>query len=235
MQIKDVIKNSPLRAFDKGIGGGLKPGELGVIAARSGTGKTGCIVHLATDLLLQGKKIIHVSFSDNTENTMSWYKEVYREVAVAMGKPSKEVWDEISRNRVILSFSPLTAIDKVLNSIQAIMEAGNEDVSTVILDGFKLTVSEKEDIQKIKDFAAHKKINIWASVTPVRKEAKTNEWGIPDTIEPYMDYIDVLIGLKTDENADSVKMTIAKAGGKVQLKPMKVALDSKTMLIVDKI
>ncbi|HAL18382.1 MAG TPA: hypothetical protein DCO86_02005 [Spirochaetaceae bacterium] len=232
MNFRDIIKNSPLRVFDKSIGG-LKNGQLGVLVSRSGTGKTGCIVHIATDALMQGKKIVHVSFSENVKNTIDWYREVFKQIAAATGKSSEDVYDEVSRNRVILSFPSSSPIESVLKTISAVMEAQGGDVSTVILDGYRLTVAKIDDIKAVKDYAKEKGINIWASVTPVRKEAKINEYGIPDTIDPYMDYIDVLVGLKTDEKAERVRMTIAKADGKTDLKSMKVSLDPMTMLIVE--
>ena len=63
---EELIKKSPVRILEKGIEGGLKAGNLGVIASRKGIGKTSVLVQLALDKLMQGKKIIHVSFTTHT-------------------------------------------------------------------------------------------------------------------------------------------------------------------------
>lgn len=232
MQFVDIIKNSPLRIFDKSIGG-LQAGQLGVLVSRSGTGKTGCIVHIATDALMQGKKVIHVSFSENVNNTIDWYREVFKQIAMATGRTSEDVYDEISRNRVILSFPSSAPIESVFGTVSAVIDAQGGDVSTLILDGYRLTVADFKDIKAIKDYAKAKNLNIWASVTPVRKEAKIDESGIPDTIQPYMDYIDVLVGLKTEDDAKKVRMTVAKANVKSDSKDMRVSLDPTTMLVIE--
>ena len=233
MTIKEIIKNSPLRTFDSAFGGGLKAGELGVLVSRSGTGKTGCVVHIATDLLMRGKGVVHVSFSGNVANAIDWYNEVFKQVCVSSSKLSSDMYDEIYKNRVILSFSNTSGIEKVLKTIEAVIDAQDNEVSTVVFDGFQLTVAEKDDILKIKEFAKKRNVNIWAAVTPVRKDAIVDENGIPNTIEPYLDYIDVLIGLKTDDSAKKVRMTIAKANGKLSKESMKVMLDPQTMLIIE--
>ena len=43
---KELISKSPLRILEKSIHGGVGKGNLGVIAARKGIGKTACLVHM---------------------------------------------------------------------------------------------------------------------------------------------------------------------------------------------
>jgi KaiC/GvpD/RAD55 family RecA-like ATPase len=67
-----VERIDPLRVFDESIGGGLGRGNLGVLVSRRGVGKTACLVHLATDKLLRGEHVIHVSFNGNVEHVINW-------------------------------------------------------------------------------------------------------------------------------------------------------------------
>ena len=57
----EIITRSP-QDSGKSTHGGVGKGNIGVIASRKGTGKTACLVHIATDQLFQGKNLIHVSF-----------------------------------------------------------------------------------------------------------------------------------------------------------------------------
>ena len=68
----EIVQRSPVRVFEKSIQGGLQSGEIGIIASPSGIGKTSVLVQLALDKLLQGKKVIHVSFTQHTDYVISW-------------------------------------------------------------------------------------------------------------------------------------------------------------------
>ncbi len=106
MDIHELNQISPLRVFDEAINGGLGQGNLGVIVSRHGVGKTACLVHLATDKLLRGENVIHVSFSGNVEHVMNWYKEVFREIAEVQSlDDAHNVYSNILANRVVLNFS----------------------------------------------------------------------------------------------------------------------------------
>jgi len=39
---EELIRRSPIRLFERSIQGGLKPGEMGIIASQRGVGKTSC-------------------------------------------------------------------------------------------------------------------------------------------------------------------------------------------------
>ena len=53
MYRKEVNERSPLRLLEKSIHGGLGPGNLGVVLARAGVGKTAFLVQLGLDDLLR--------------------------------------------------------------------------------------------------------------------------------------------------------------------------------------
>ena len=72
---KELIRRSPLRILEKAIHGGLKDGNVGVLASRKGVGKTACLVHLSTDKLFQEKPVIHVSYASRVDYIITWYEE----------------------------------------------------------------------------------------------------------------------------------------------------------------
>ena len=55
-------RRSPLRILEKSIHGGLGKGNIGVIAAKKGVGKTACLVHIATDQLFLNKHVIQAYY-----------------------------------------------------------------------------------------------------------------------------------------------------------------------------
>jgi KaiC/GvpD/RAD55 family RecA-like ATPase len=103
---EELIKRSPLRLLEKSIHGGVGAGNIGVIAARKGTGKTACLVHIATDQLFQGKHVIHVSFAGRTDHIISWYEDIFGEIAKKRNlENAMEIHDDLIKNRVVMNFN----------------------------------------------------------------------------------------------------------------------------------
>ncbi len=233
MDIQQLNSISPLRAFEDSINGGLGKGKLGVIVSKHGVGKTACLVHLATDKLFKGEHVIHVSFSGNVEHVINWYKEVFRQIAEIQSlDDAAMVYNSILSNRVVMNFSQeQISIDKVLSSLESLIKQGSFEADAILFDGFKLTAASAEDIKKIKDFAEKMNIEIWFSVSPVKPDVEYDEYGVPNTLQPHFDEIDVLVALKYDEKVDKVVLTVVRAHSESVPKPAKVYLDPKTMLI----
>ena len=235
MDIQELNALSPLRAFDESLNGGLGKGNLGVLVSRHGIGKTACLVHLATDKLFRNEHIIHVSFSGNVEHVINWYKEVFRQIAENRSlEDAAEIYNEILANRVVMNFSQENVtIDKVLSSLETLIRQGSFNADAVMFDGYRLTMATEDDVRKIKQFAMDMRIEVWFSVSPVRPDVEFDDNGVPNTILKYEQLIDVLIGLKYNEQMDRVIMTLVKDGEEIDPKPMRVTLDPKTMLICD--
>ena len=233
MDIQELNKISPLRVFDEAINGGLGKGNMGVIVSRHGVGKTACLVHLATDKLLRGENVIHVSFSGNVEHVMNWYKEVFREISEVQSlDDAHNVYSSILSNRVVMNFSQnQVSIEKVLKSLKSLIEQGAFKADAILFDGYKLTIAEDDDIIKIREFAKEMNLEVWFSVSPVRPDVVYDEYGVPNTLAKYIPAIDVLVGLRYREDVDKVVMTVVRAHGEDIAKPLSVRLDPKTMLI----
>ena len=80
MAKQELYEWSPIRAFDE-VTGGLKVGELGLVTAKKGLGKTSVLVQFGMDTLLNGKQLVHVSFDQHSENVISWYDGIFTEIS----------------------------------------------------------------------------------------------------------------------------------------------------------
>jgi KaiC/GvpD/RAD55 family RecA-like ATPase len=61
------ISVSPLKVLEQSSQKGLGPGNLGVLIARAGVGKTACLIHIAFDRIFHGEKLVHVSLEEAPE------------------------------------------------------------------------------------------------------------------------------------------------------------------------
>lgn len=100
---QELIDRSPVRFFEKALNGGLKAGEIGVLASKKGVGKTSVLVQLGLDGLLQGKQVVHVSFDQHASYIMTWYEDIFSEISKKKRlEQAEDVKDELVRNRVVL-------------------------------------------------------------------------------------------------------------------------------------
>src|SRR6056297_728230 len=123
----ELVKRSPLRILERSIHGSLPPGSLGAIASRKGVGKTACLVHLATDKLFQGKHVIHVSFAARTDHIISWYEDIFKEIARKRDlENAMSVHDDLIKNRVVMNFSQEgVSPEQVFRSVRAMISDGH--------------------------------------------------------------------------------------------------------------
>jgi hypothetical protein len=228
---EELIRRSPLRILEKAIHGGLKDGNIGVLASRKGIGKTACLVHLSTDKLFQSKPVIHVSYASRVDYIITWYEDIFKEIAKKRELESAvEVHDEIIRNRVIMNFKQDAAnTDQVLKTVGAMIDCGDFAADTIMVDGYDFRKSTVEDLLKFKDFAKKIGLRIWFSASLKAEDPLFDERGIPYELEGFLDLIDVLITLVSKE--EHVRLRLVKDYDYSPPGDLKIKLDPKTLLI----
>ncbi|MCL2218898.1 MAG: hypothetical protein FWC23_03215 [Chitinispirillia bacterium] len=195
MITEEMVSRSPLRILEKSTQGGVGKGNIGIIAARKGVGKTACLVHIATDQLLQGKNIIHVSFAANTAHIISWYDDIYHEIARRFKlSGNTDIYDQVTRNRVIMNFKQGgVAITKILSSLKTMIKEGHFVADAVMVDGYDFSKSSQEEFSEFKQFAQDLQISLWFSATTHRDDPSKDEKGVPTVLSPYMNNTSILI------------------------------------------
>lgn len=231
----ELVKRSPLRLLEKSIHGGLEAGALGVIASRKGTGKTAFLVHLATDQLLQGKHVIHISFSGRTDHIVSWYEDIFGEIAKKRHlEDAMEVHDQLIKHRVIMNFNQEgVAADQLLNSVRAMIGEGSFDANTIVVDGYSFQNGRPEDVAQIKGFAAEVGCSVWFSASTHREDPDVDERGVPRFLCPYIDSISVLFTLLPAEK--HLKLSLIKDHDTYSATDPHLMLDPRSLLIAEEV
>ncbi|MFP4180596.1 MAG: hypothetical protein ACLFNZ_09005 [Spirochaetaceae bacterium] len=230
----ELIKRSPLRVFEQSIHGGVGTGHIGIIASRKGVGKTACLTHIAVDKLFQNQRIIHVSFASNVDHIITWYEDIFQEIAKKRElEHAVEVHDEIVKNRVIMNFNQEgVETAQVLQSLEALIKDGKFEANTIIFDGYRVGSETGEDFKALREFAERLKLEIWFSVSlRDNGEEMFTPQDIPKILEPYVDLIDVIINLH--HVRDHVHLELVKDHEDIEAKDMNLQLDPKTLLIAE--
>ncbi|MBW1683167.1 MAG: hypothetical protein JRJ83_17455, partial [Deltaproteobacteria bacterium] len=78
------ISVSPLKILEKSSRKGLGKGNLGVLIARAGVGKTACLVHIALDKLFRKERLVHVSLEEGPEKVTAYYNVMVSDLVKAL-------------------------------------------------------------------------------------------------------------------------------------------------------
>jgi KaiC/GvpD/RAD55 family RecA-like ATPase len=234
MILSELIQRSPIRILMKSIQGGLKAGELGVIASPSGIGKTSVLVQIALDKLLQGHKVIHVSFTQHTDYVLAWYEDIFDEFIKKKNLEHKQdVKNDLVKNRVLMKFNQegLT-VDQILKSLRAMIVDGGFAAEYIIVDGYNFSVNDKENISKIRAFAQDLKLSLWFSCT-VKDEPYYDKKNIPFIIKDYADLFDVIVVLEPKQ--DHIALALSRNRNESKPDYPALRLDPKTLLILEEV
>jgi len=216
MDKKDLITHSPVRYFDA-TNAALKDGEMGLVTAKKGLGKTSILVQFAIDSLLNDKAVIHVSFDQQSSNVIAWYSSVMAEIAKKKSFNLDDVNDEIVRNRTILNFNQETfTLPKVVNTLKALKEGGIA-IAAIVVDGLDLGKTEAADLTCFADFVKAEKMTAWFSYT--NEAADLAGTLAADKLDKF-----ATVAHLAAENKDLALAILKNGNGKVNL-------DAKTLLM----
>jgi hypothetical protein len=230
---EQLIKQSPLRILDTSINGGLGKGNIGVIAARKGIGKTACLVHIATDQLFQGKHVIHVSFSDKTDHIVSWYEDIFREISKRRSLDNAmEVHDAIIRNRVIMNFNQHNiSTEQVLDRIGTMIQNACFKADCITVDGYDFYSGTPNNFEKIKAFALSQGLQFWFSASLQDNTTAGENSLLPAVLQNYEGLTAVIIVLHLED--DSIRLKLIKDHDTAPAEDLHLTLDPGTLLISD--
>ena len=159
-----LIDRSPVRFFDQATNGGLKAGEMGILTSKKGLGKTAVLVQIGLDMLLQEKQVVHVSFNQHTNAIITWYEDIFWEMAKKKNlKNPEEIKDTLISKRIILNFNQNTVSTvQIVNTLKALL-SGGIPTACLIIDGLNFSKVKAEDMKALKDYAAEAGFFIWAT------------------------------------------------------------------------
>ena len=216
MEKKDLVEHSPVRYFDA-TNANLKAGEMGLVTAKKGLGKTSILVQFGIDTLLKDKALVHVSFDQQSSNVIAWYSSIMSEIAKKKKFNIADISEDIIRNRTILNFNQETfTLPKVVNTLKALSDGGIK-IDTVVVDGLSLDKTDKKDLDCFADYVKSEKMTAWFSYTSEAADLKSTL-----DADKLNDFATVT-HLENEGNA--LSLNILKNG------EGKVNLDAKTLLM----
>jgi hypothetical protein len=218
---QELYKRSPMRILNEHLGEGLGAGEIGVIVAKPGVGKTPLLVHIALDALFRDVAVLHVALKDPVDHVRSYYDEIFGAISRAgrlVDRATAAVAAE--RHRMIHSY-----LDRVFDvghldeNITMLKDVAHFEPRLLVVDGLRI----KDLAEKLPALSALiKKLGVpmWATV----RTRPNEEPEIPAEAWEY-----VKVGLVLAPTGRTVKIATADREGR---RDLPFLLDPTTMLVL---
>lgn len=228
--MKDFISVSPLRILEKSSQQRLGPGNLGVLVARAGVGKTACLIHIAFDKIFRQKKLVHISLEEGPEKVASYYNVIYYDLLKALHiDDDYEYRVLMERNRMTLAYlNQSFDLERLKANLKNLTERLNFKPDTLIVDGLDFEKAEREVFEGLKKIALEFETEIWFSALSHRHITETNERGIPYPCDKFDDLFSIIIQLQPEQTGIFLKLL--KDHDRYHIPENSIRLDPNTFL-----
>ena len=218
---------SPLRLLEKGLHGGLGPGNLGLVLAGHGVGKTSFLVCVALDELLRGGRVLHVCLSDSVSHVRAHYDTVFEDLASTTRLEDEAmVHADVDRRRSIRVYPPNSlSVSKLRDAVKLEVEAGARP-SLIVIEGLDCEGLATGEMDELKSLAGELAGEIWISA-PSREEAPAR---LPGWLAQLGDRVSVVLALAPSNG--TVALRALKDHDNPDLEALHVALDPRSLLLI---
>ena len=226
MYRKFLNARSPLRLLEKGLHGGLGPGNLGIVVGGHGVGKASFLVGVALDELLRSGRVLHASMAHTVSHIRDHYDAVFEELAASAHlEDEAQVHVDIDRNRSIRVY-PKNALTtaKLREAVKVESEVSGQP-SLVVIEGLDFETTSREDFVDLKALAGEIAAEVWLSISSKNEQVAQ----LPPSVERVEDLVSVALALEPGD--DVVLLRALKDHDNPDLTDLHVALDPKTLLL----
>ena len=236
MYRKEVNAQSPLRILDMSIHGGLGKGNLGVVMARAGVGKTACLVQIGLDDLMRERPVLHLALEQTVEHVQSWYDALFSDLAIQTDLDNADsVRTMIARQRVIHAFADHELWPERLEKTVELFKTHLDfNPAAILVDGWDWAAhSVTENAAMIGAFKAYAKMlgaELWMTAQTHREGTGKHPEKVPPPCDPYLDLIDVALFL--EPHGDHVAVRLLKDHDNEELSETHLRLHPDTLSLV---
>jgi hypothetical protein len=227
MYRKFLNARSPLRLLEKGLHGGLGRGNLGLVLAGHGVGKTPFLVGVALDDLLRGERVLHVTLDQTVSHVRAYYDTVFDDLASSTHlEDTARVHQDVDRNRSIRAYPAGRFQSSTLREAIKIETETGPHPALVVLEGFHLEHAPAEEVEDLRALAREIDAELWISVAC--PEERVGE--VPESLRRLEPLFAVILALEPAEG--TVALRALKDHDNPDVEALHVALDPGTLLLV---
>lgn len=220
-----------MEMIKRALGNPLAPGEMGVLMAGAGVGKTACLTHIALEQLLDGKTVLHVCIDDTPEKVKIWYLELLKNILASKGGETlNAAQSRIEPLRFIQSYLQQTFTpEKLRQNLATLKSSAGFQPALIVLDGLDFDHLGRETLEALGEVAQENGVSIWLSARTHRHISEVNPRGIPYPCHETDDLFASIILL--EPAAQAIRIKVLKHGRDYQPASPSLNLNAQTYLL----
>ncbi len=227
MYRKFLNARSPLRLLEKGLHGGLGAGNLGVVLAGHGVGKTSFLVGVAVDELLRKGRVLHVSLSHSVSHVRAHYDTVFDELAASTHLEDEGlIHREIDRHRSIRVYPPNSMSTAKLRDAVKLECERDAKPTLIILEGVELAGLARADVEDLKALVGELECELWLESSSDHEQ----DISVPKAVTDFGELVSVILALEPGDGV--ARLRALKDHENPDLSDLHVSLDPRTLLLV---
>lgn len=236
MYSKEVNLRSPVRLLESSIHGGLGPGNLGIVMARAGVGKTAFLVQVALDDLMREKDVIHFALGQKLEHVQTWYDALFDDLADYTGlEDRQDVRENVMHHHVIQAYGEhKLTVEQLEKSIALYAEHMKISPKAIIIDGFDWegpVATTAAALGGFKSTADRLGAELWMSAQVHRSKTPEHPTSITWPCDQYRELIDVAVFL--EPHGDHATVRILKDHNNQDISDSHLTLACDTLRLVN--
>lgn len=179
----------------------LSAGEMGVVMAKAGVGKTAFLCLLALEEISRGGRVLHICVDETPDKIRTWYEEILR----AHGKNYpramiKELASRIDSLRFIASFLHNSfSLQRLQELTTNLIEQAKFNPTLFILDGLDVERFDFSFFASLKTFLGKIKVPMWMSARIHQLANEKAKTGIPSPCDSIDSLLDVVVLMEHGE------------------------------------
>ena len=218
---------SPLRLLEKGLHGGLGRGNLGLVLAGPGVGKTAFLVGVALDDLMRGEPVLHITLDHTVTHVRDHYDTVFEDLAQSNHlENASVVHAEADRLRRIRAYPPSDFDAKRLREALDLEAEVGAKPALVVVDGFDVGECTPAELTRWQQIARETEAEIWISAAAPEEAIPE----LPAALKPLESHFGVVLALEPGDQV--VGLRALKDHENPDASALHVALDPRTLLLV---
>ncbi len=226
------LRRSPRTLLARDGHPGPGPGNLGLVMARAGVGKTAFLVGIGIDALLSGQKVLHVSLERSVDKVRGWYDDLATEMLRREKK--LEHWAalqlEIERRRHIHTYVGQSfSIDRLAAALALLRDAMEFVPHVIILDRMELESFDRDMVAALKGLAAASGAELWMACRTHREGPQGEPGHLPPPADRFEDLVD--LAFRLDPHDAKIRLHVLKDRQHMVGQDLAILLDPQTMLL----
>lgn len=233
-QLMTQLRRSPRKLLERDGHPGPGPGNLALVLARTGVGKTAFLVGIGVDALLAGQKVLHVSLESTVDKVRDFYDDVLREMLTRDRKlEHRETLQlDLERRRHIHTYVDRSfSIERLRHSLSMLTEIMHFVPDVILFDDIDIDDEDvdPEAVAAVKALAGELGAELWMTCHTHREGPQAEPGHLPPPADRLEDLTD--LAFRLDSHDAKVRLHVLKDHKQMLEKDLHILLDPQTLLL----